>query len=68
MQREIPFDKLQGVTKCTEDKNNEFVLHIKGEHDYRFDCGTRQIRNECVTAVKECYWYSQAKDLAIYGV
>ena len=68
MQREIPFDKIQGLTKCTEEKNNEFVLHIKNEHDYRFDCVTRQIRNECITAVKECFFYATAKDLPIFGV
>ena len=68
MQRDVPFDKIQGLTKCTEEKNNEFVLHIKNEHDYRFDCVTRQIRNECITAVKECFFYATAKDLPIFGV
>ena len=68
LQREIPLENLQGLTKCTEDTNNEFVMHIKNEHDYRYHCDTRQHRNECITAVKECYWHKTGGDIPIFGI
>ena len=62
-------DKLQGVSKSTENDNvNEFIVHVKGEHDYRFSCETVELRNEAVTALKDSFYYKTKKNLPIFGI
>jgi serum/glucocorticoid-regulated kinase 2 len=47
IQRRIPYDKLESITKSK--LSSEFVLHIKGEYDYRFLSFNR--RNEIIEKI-----------------
>ena len=33
-----------------------------------FDAKTRELRDECINAMKDCFFYSQQKNLPIFGV
>jgi len=37
-QRNIRLQKVMALSKSTEAGNKEFVVHVKGEYDYRFIC------------------------------
>ena len=53
------------MTKSTELNNNEFIVHVKNEYDYRFVCEKRE---ELFSHLKECYFTLMNENLPIYGV
>ena len=46
--------KMAGLTKSLEAGSGEFVIHVKGEYDYRFEVG---VTDEIFDALKACYFY-----------
>jgi hypothetical protein len=56
---------MKALSKSTVDKNNEFVVHVKDEYDYRFVCEKRE---ELFEQLKACYFSITNKNLPIYGV
>ncbi len=68
MKRSIPLTSLEGVTKSTDDNNHQFILHVEKEVDYRFDAKKRELRDECIKALKDSYFYLMSKSLPIYGI
>lgn len=53
------------MTKSTEKDNNEFIVHVKDEYDYRFTCEKRE---ELFEHLKECYFNMMNDNLPIFGV
>ena len=53
-QRSIRLSKVMGLTKSTEANNKEFVVHVKGEYDYRFIC---EMREEMFEHIKACFFH-----------
>ena len=53
------------LSKSTEAGNKEFVVHVKGEYDYRFIC---DLRDEMFEQIKACYFHLMNENLPVYGV
>ena len=64
-QRRIAIKKIKALTKSTEPKNMEFIVHVKDEYDYRFIC---EAREELFESLKMCFFNIMNKNLPIYGV
>lgn len=52
-QRRIKVAKMKALSKSTQAGNNEFVVHVKDEYDYRFVCEKRE---ELFEQLKACYF------------
>ena len=64
-QRRIKISKMKALSKSTQSGNNEFVVHVKDEYDYRFVC---ELRDELFEQLKACYFSLMNTNLPIYGV
>lgn len=64
-QRSIRLQKVMALSKSTESGNKEFVVHVKGEYDYRFIC---ELRDEMFEQIKACYFHLMNENLPVYGV
>ena len=53
------------LSKSTEQGNKEFVVHVKGEYDYRFICETM---DELFEQIKACYFHLMNENLPVFGV
>ena len=53
------------LSKSTEAGNKEFVVHVKGEYDYRFIC---ELRDDMFEQIKACYFHLMNDNLPVYGV
>ena len=53
------------LSKSTEPNNKEFVVHVKGEYDYRFIC---ELRDDMFEQIKACYFHLMNENLPVYGV
>lgn len=53
------------MTKSTKDDNTEFIVHVKSEYDYHFECDNRQ---DIFNAVKYVYFMENKSNLPVYGV
>ena len=53
------------LSKSTEAGNKEFVVHVKGEYDYRFIC---ELRDDMFEQIKACYFHLMNENLPVYGV
>lgn len=56
---------MKALSKSTQSGNDEFVVHVKDEYDYRFVCEKRE---ELFEHLKACYFTLMNKNLPIYGV
>lgn len=56
---------MKALSKSLEPGNDEFVVHIKDEYDYRFIC---EKRDELFESIKACYFKIMNKNLPIYGL
>lgn len=64
-QRSIRLQKVMALSKSTEAGNKEFVVHVKGEYDYRFIC---ELRDDMFEQIKACYFHLMNENLPVYGV
>ena len=53
------------LSKSTESGNKEFVVHVKGDYDYRFIC---ELRDEMFEQIKACFFHLMNENLPVYGV
>ena len=53
------------LSKSTEANNKEFVVHVRGEYDYRFIC---ELRDDMFDQIKACYFHLMNENLPVYGV
>ena len=53
------------LSKSTEQGNKEFVVHVKGEYDYRFIC---EMRDDMFEQIKACYFHLMNENLPVFGV
>lgn len=65
VQRRIQIANLGGLTKSMTGCKDEVVIHINGEHDYRYSVETR--RNELIEAIKQAYADKMHTNLPIFG-
>jgi hypothetical protein len=63
-QRSIAIKKMRGLSKNTTPGNDEFVVHVSDEYDYRFIC---PLRDELFTSIKAVYFQAMNTNLPIYG-
>ena len=68
LKRAIMHNEIKGVTKSTVDDNFEIIIHVRDESDYRYDCLEKVLRDETITALKECHYYSTNENLPIFGI
>ena len=64
-QRSIRLQKVMALSKSTEAGNKEFVVHVKGEYDYRFIC---EMRDDMFEQIKACYFHLMNENLPVFGV
>lgn len=67
VQRKIPIKFIDGITKSTDPKWFEFVIHVEVEYDYRF-VTTEEKRDGIIFVLKHCYFQMHKRNLNIYGV
>jgi len=56
------------MTKNSNEKNLEFVIHVSSESDYRFKIDKLLARDEVFSVIKQHYAALTKKNLPIYGV
>ena len=64
-QRSIRLQKVMALSKSTEANNKEFVVHVRGEYDYRFIC---ELRDDMFEQIKACYFHLMNENLPVFGV
>lgn len=65
IRRSIDITKLMGISKNIEKNNFEFVVHVKGEYDYKFMNGNR---DAVIKHVMEIFKELTKRELPIFGV
>lgn len=53
MRRNIDILKIKGLSKSIQEKQGEFVIHVKDENDYRLKSKSR---DEIIEMVKKLYF------------
>ena len=53
------------MTKSTDQNNQEFIVHVKNEYDYRF---VSESKDELFDHIKACYFHMMNANLPVYGV
>ena len=41
IQRKITINLMKGITKSLKKDVKEFIIHVKDEYDYRFECDSK---------------------------
>jgi hypothetical protein len=67
IQRRMAIRDIAGITKSTDKKCFEFVVHHEWEYDYRLVTDERK-RDEIFLILKHCYFNVFSKNLPVYGV
>jgi hypothetical protein len=65
LRRVIDLSNLEGVSKSTIMGSQEFVVHVKGQYDYRYK-STR--RDEIIFTLKLAFISKVKSDLPCYGI
>ena len=65
IRRSIDISKLMGISKNIEKNNFEFVVHVKGEYDYKF---MNENRDVVIKHVMEIFKELTKRELPIFGV
>jgi len=65
VQRKISIGSIKAMTKSTKEDNTEFIVHVRSEYDYHFECDKR---TEIFNAVKFVYHQENNSNLPVYGV
>jgi hypothetical protein len=55
---------MRGLSKNTTAGNDEFVVHVADEYDYRFIC---PLREELFLSIRAVYFQAMNANLPIYG-
>ena len=59
---------IEGVTRSTNKKCCELVIHVKEDYGYRISCTKRGSYSQLINALKFVCLYIHGDDLPIYGV
>lgn len=65
VKRRITIDDINSLSKSIKPGNNEFVVHVSSQYDYRFDS---QNRDEIFDAVKYVCWRQRKTNLPVFQV
>ena len=64
-QRRIPIRSIKALTKSLEKGNDEFIVHVQDQYDYRFIC---EVRDELFEQIKACYFRIMNSNVPVFGV
>lgn len=67
VQRRILISDIDGITKSTDPRCFEFVIHVEVEYDYRF-LTTERKRDDIFKVLKHCFYKIFEKNLPVFGV
>lgn len=67
IQRRIAISDIDGITKSTDPKCTEFVVHVEVEYDYRFVTNEKR-RDDIFFVIKHCYYNTFGKNIPVFGV
>ena len=59
---------MKGITKSLKKDVKEFLIHVKDEYDYRFECESTDKVQTIIEACKYTYWKTHGKNVPVYGV
>jgi hypothetical protein len=65
VQRRIGVNSIKALTKSTNPKNSQFIVHVRSEYDYMYES---DFRKEIFEAIKYTFWKANGVNLPIYGV
>lgn len=68
VQRKIAVNLMNGLSKSMKKDILEFIVHVKDEYDYRFECSDHDSITKVFDACKNTYWKSTGVNLPVYGV
>ena len=68
IQRKIGINLMKGITKSLKKDVKEFLVHVKDEYDYRFECESIDKITTIIEACKHTYWKVHGKNVPVYGV
>ena len=57
-----------GLSKSMKKDILEFIVHVKDEYDYRFECKQQDTITQIFDACKYAYWQRSGKNIPVYGV
>ena len=59
---------MNGLSKSMKKDVLEFIVHVKDEYDYRFECGDQGQISSIFDACKHTYYKMTGANLPVYGV
>lgn len=65
LRRVVPIKNLQGLTKLMKSGSQEFVIHVKKEHDYRL---ASEFRETIFQVIKMAFLSLNQENLPIFGI
>lgn len=65
VQRKIGVADIKCITECTKKKSNEFIIHIKKQYDYQYECKGRE---SIFQAIKYIFWHINKSNIPVYGI
>lgn len=65
MNRNIPIEKIQALTKSIQENNKNFIIHVEDDYDSVFKC---EDRDELIESIRRCYQERIKKDLQVFGI
>jgi hypothetical protein len=68
VQRKIDINLMKGITKSLKKDVKEFIIHVKDEYDYRFECESKDKVETIIDACKYIHWKTHGKNVPVYGV
>lgn len=67
VKRRIAIKDIDGVTKSTDKKCFEFVVHVEIDYDYRY-LAKERVRDDIIFVLKHVYYNMHKRNLHVYGV
>lgn len=68
IQRKIFVESMIGLSKSMKKDVLEFIVHVKDEYDYRFECQQQDTITQIFDACKYAYWYRSGNNIPVYGL
>ena len=68
VQRKIDISLMKGITKSLKKDVKEFIIHVKDEYDYRFECDSKDKVETIIDACKYVHWKTHGRNVPVYGV
>lgn len=66
--RKIRIRDIAGLTKSSDTKNHEFIVHVEDDYDYTFPNTDAVLRDEFFENLKAAYFLARNKNLPIFKI